>query len=244
MTEHPVSVEHLWQAYRPKTRNGRRRHGPQIWALSDITLSVARGETLGIVGGNGSGKTTLLRSINGVLRPTRGRVVTRGRVSPLVDLEAGVHRDLTGRENLVLSGALLGMRRAEIADRRDEISEFAGLSETMLDSPLRTYSSGMTLRLGFALIAHSRPSVLLVDEVLAVGDETFQQKCLAKVADLRDAGCAIVIVSHDLELCAELCQRIGVLARGHLKYVGTPAGALEVYRETRAASDIDIAGAV
>lgn len=240
----PVVLESLWQAYRPKSGHGGRKRGPPIWALSDVTLSVARGEALGIIGGNGSGKTTLLRSITGVLRPTRGRVITRGRVSSLVDLEAGVHRDLTGRENMLLAGVLLGLRRAEIAERREQISEFAGLSEATLDSPLRTYSTGMTLRLGFALVAHSQPSVLVVDEVLAVGDETFQLKCLAKVAELQEGGCAVVIVSHDLELCAERCQRIGLLERGTLRHIGNPTEALELYHRRRATVDVDSAGAV
>jgi len=234
MTVAAVEVDKLWQAYRLRTGHGAHKHGPPAWALADITLSIAPGEAVGIVGGNGSGKTTLLRSVGGILRPSGGQVVTRGRVSSLVNLEAGVHRDLTGRENLLLAGVLLGMRRAEVAARREEIANFAGLAESVLDAPLHTYSAGMALRLGFALVAHSQPSVLLVDEVLAVGDETFQHKCLAKVAELQEAGCAVMLVSHDLEMCRNRCQRVGLLERGKLLHIGKPAEALEMYRQRRA----------
>ncbi|MGI8558379.1 MAG: ABC transporter ATP-binding protein [Solirubrobacteraceae bacterium] len=239
-----VEVDRLWQAYQPRSSHGTHKHGPPVWALADVTLSIAPGEAVGIVGSNGSGKTTLLRTVAGVLRPSRGQVVTRGRVSSLVDPEAGVPRDLTGRENLLLAGVLLGMRRAEVASRREEIAEFAGLSQSVLDSPLQTYSAGMALRLGFALVAHSQPSVLLVDEVLAVGDETFQLKCLAKVAELQKAGCAVMMVTHDLEMCVDHCQRVGLLDRGKLLHIGKPTEALELYRQRRTLdAEVDAAGA-
>jgi ABC-type polysaccharide/polyol phosphate transport system ATPase subunit len=225
-----VVASSLWEAYRPRGGLGWRR-GEPAWALRDVDLAVAPGECLGIVGGNGSGKTTLLQVVAGVLRPTRGQVEVRGRVASLVDLSAGFHRDLTGHENVLVGGVLLGLSREEVRERYDDIVGFSGLPSDALDWPLSAYSAGMGLRLGFALVAHTRPDVLLVDEVLAVGDAAFQRQCLAKVDALRSSGCAVVIVSHDLELVREHCQEVGVLARGELVALGPTDDALARYLE-------------
>lgn len=214
-----VRAESLWEAYRPRGRFGWRRGEPQ-WALQDVDLTIEPGECVGVIGGNGSGKTTLLQVVAGVLRPTRGSVTVAGRVSSLVDLSAGFHRDLTGHENVLVGGVLLGLTRQEVRERYDEIIAFSGLAPEALDWPLAAYSAGMGLRLGFSLVAHTRPDVLLVDEVLAVGDAAFQAQCLQRVEALRAGGCAVVIVSHDMELVLEHCQRVARLDRGRLVGLG------------------------
>jgi ABC-type polysaccharide/polyol phosphate transport system ATPase subunit len=230
VTAPAVVTSALWEAYRPRGGLGWRR-GEPAWALRDVSLSVAPGECLGIVGGNGSGKTTLLQVVAGVLRPTRGEVQVRGRVASLVDLSAGFHRDLTGRENVLVGGVLLGLTRREVRERYDDIVGFSGLSADALEWPLSAYSAGMGLRLGFSLVAHTRPKVLLVDEVLAVGDAAFQRQCLAKVEELRSSGCAVIIVSHDLDLVRSHSQRVGVLSRGELVELGPTEVAVAAYLE-------------
>ncbi len=195
--------------------------GPKFWALQDIDFRVEPGEALGIIGGNGSGKTTMLQTIAGVIPPTVGEVSTAGRVSALVELSAGVSRDLTARENLQLQGVLLGMSRVELRGRWDEIVAFTGLSDDVLGAPVRTLSQGMVLRLGFSIVVHTDPAVLLVDEVLAVGDEAFQAQCVARVAELRRGGCAVVLVSHDLELVRSVCDRTALLELGRLVAIGS-----------------------
>lgn len=231
-----LDVDHLWQGYRPLTVQGWRRRGEISWALRDVSLTVDAGEMLGVVGSNGSGKTTLLQTIAGVLRPMRGSVRADGRVASMVDLSAGFHRDLTGRENLLLAGVLLGLPRSEVRARYDEITAFSGLDAEALSSPLRTYSAGMGLRLGFSLVAHSEPAVLVVDEVLAVGDEEFRARCMAKVHELRRNGCAVVLVSHDLELIVSQCPRAALLHQGRLDLTGGAAEVLSRYGELLAQS--------
>lgn len=228
MTTPAIVTESLWEAYRPRGRFGWRR-GEPAWALRDVDLTVMPGHCLGVVGGNGSGKTTLLQVIAGVLRPTRGRVRVRGRVASLVDLSAGFHRDLTGHENVLVGGVLLGLTRSEVRERYDDIVAFSGLPAEALEWPLAAYSAGMGLRLGFSLVVHTRPDVLLVDEVLAVGDASFQRQCLTRVDELRSDGCAVVIVSHDLELVGDHCQEVAVLRRGEVTTVGPTASSLEHY---------------
>ena len=224
-----VQVENVWQGYRFKTKHGARRRGEMHWVLSDVSMQANPGELLAVIGGNGSGKTTLLQTIAGVLHPVQGRVLHLGRVSSLVDLSAGFHRELTGRENLAVGGVLLGLTRAEVKQRSEEIIEFTGLSDEILDEPLRTYSAGMGLRLGFAIVAHSEPSVLLVDEVLAVGDDAFQQRCLERIGALRENGCAVVMVSHDLEMIARHADRTTVLHQGEIHFTGAPGAAVVRY---------------
>jgi ABC-type polysaccharide/polyol phosphate transport system ATPase subunit len=205
--------------------------GPTFWALRELDLAVAPGEALGVIGHNGSGKTTLLQTVAGVLRPTEGEVMTAGRVSSLVELQAGASRDLSGHENLLIQGVLLGMSRAELRGRYDDIAAFAGLTEDELASPVRTYSAGMGLRLGFSIVVHTDPDVLLVDEVLAVGDEAFQTQCFAKLDERRGAGCAVMIVSHDLGLVRRHCDRTIVLHHGRMAFEGGTPDAIERYHE-------------
>jgi lipopolysaccharide transport system ATP-binding protein len=224
-----IEVHGLWDGFRPKSRRGWRR-SEYRWALCDLSFSVEPGEMLGIVGPNGSGKSTLLHCLAGVYRPRRGTVRVRTPVSSLVELSAGFSRELTGRENIMVAGVLNGLTLAQVAERYDDIAAFAGLSPGVLDSPLRTYSAGMGLRIGFSVSVHTEPAVLLVDEVLAVGDEAFQQACLERVAELRAGGTAVVLVSHDLDLVERHCDRVGVLDRGELRHLGPPAEAVDGYR--------------
>ena len=226
-----IRVDGLWEGYRPGRRRRLPWRGEWNWALRGIDLHVDSGEVVGVVGHNGSGKTTLLKSIAGVLRPTRGSVSTTGRVSSLVDLAAGFHRDLSGHENLLIGGVLLGLPRAEIRARYDEIIDFSGLDDDALAEPISTYSTGMGLRLGFALVACSRPSVVVVDEVLAVGDDAFQRRCIDAVVSMVDDGCAAVLASHDLDLMAKHCDRLTVLHHGEQCHDGSVTDGLERYRE-------------
>jgi ABC-type polysaccharide/polyol phosphate transport system ATPase subunit len=227
-----VALDHVWQFYRPRTRHGgRNRGGEPRWVLEDVCLEAYPGEMLGIVGSNGAGKSTLLRTVAGVLTPAKGTVQTVGAVRFLIDLTAGLGRDLTGYETLLFNGVLLGLRRAEVRSRFDDIGAFAELTETELSSPISTYSDGMRLRLGFSLIVHTDPSVLLVDEVLAVGDEHFQRKCVARVKTMEAAGCTVLLVSHDLELVAEHCDRVAVLDHGRVRHVAHPTEAVPAYLE-------------
>ena len=183
----------------------------EFWALADVSFDVRPGEVLGIMGPNGAGKSTALKLLSKILRPTRGTCAIRGRVGALIEIAAGFHPDLTGRENVYLQGAILGMKRRAIDRRLDDIVDFAGVSD-FLDTPVKRYSSGMHARLGFAIAAHLDPEVLLIDEVLAVGDFTFQQRCHERLAAFRRAGVAIVFVSHNVQAVAALCDR-GLLLR-------------------------------
>ncbi len=223
MHDAAIIVDDVWVGYR-RTDVGifKGRRAEPWWGLREIDFSVERGEWFGVIGPNGAGKTTLLQTLAGVLQPTRGKVLTAGVVSSLIELTAGFHRELTGRQNLVLQGVLLGMRRRDVRARLDEIMAFSGLTDEVLDEPLRMYSAGMGLRLGFALAVHTDPAVLLIDEVLAVGDEAFRARCAAKVEELRDEGCAVVMVSHDLELVTKHCDRVGLLDSGQMKLIDEP----------------------
>jgi ABC-type polysaccharide/polyol phosphate transport system ATPase subunit len=223
-----VVLDGLWEAYRTRNRLGFRRRGRsgEHWALRDLDLAVPRSHVLGVIGSNGSGKTTLLQVVAGVLPPTRGSVTVRGRVGSLVDLSAGFHRDLSGRENLLIGGVLLGLSRAEVRRRQDEIIAFSGLDPKVLDWPLASYSAGMGLRLGFSLVVHTEPDVLLVDEVLAVGDDAFQRQCIDRVEALRTAGTAVMIVSHDMAMVTDRCDSVLVLSAGSAVFHGDPAAAV------------------
>jgi ABC-type polysaccharide/polyol phosphate transport system ATPase subunit len=219
-----VCLEQVWVTYR---RRGWRRQRVADWALSDVSVTVPAGEMLGLIGPNGSGKTTILQTVAGVLRPTSGQLSTQGKISSLVDLAAGVHRDLTGHENLLIGGVLLGLSRAQVRARYDEIVDFAGLSQAELEAPLRTYSAGMGLRLAISLVLQSDPSVLLVDEVLAVGDAAFQAKCIARVQAFQERGCGVVVASHDLDLVRQRCNSAAVLLAGRVDFHGPPAEAID-----------------
>jgi lipopolysaccharide transport system ATP-binding protein len=201
----------------------------EFWAVRDISFAVGPGEALGIIGPNGAGKSTILKLLTRILRPTRGRAEVRGRAGALIEVAAGFHPDLTGRENLYLQGAIMGMRRAEITRKFDEIVEFSGVGE-FIDTPVKRYSSGMNARLGFAIAAHLDPDVLLIDEVLSVGDVAFQEKCVAHMRAMLARGVPLVFVSHNLSAVTSLCTRAIVLARGQLVFDGQPADAVREYR--------------
>lgn len=192
-----------------------------FWALKNVDLTVYRGECLGIVGPNGSGKSTLLRVIAGLAPPSEGRVIVRGRISPLLELGAGFHPQISGRENAILNAVLLGLSQREAQERLPEIVEFAELQD-FIDQPMRTYSSGMFVRLGFAVAVHVKPEILLVDEVLAVGDAEFQRKCQAHMDRLREQQVTIVLVSHDLETVKRFSDRAVLMWRGEKIADGDP----------------------
>lgn len=200
----------------------RRVRFTDFYALAGIDLEVHYGEILGIIGRNGAGKSTLLKVVSRVLVPTRGRVYVRGRVSPLLELGAGFHPELTGRENVMLNGTLLGHTSRELEARMDDIIDFAELG-SFIEAPLRTYSSGMAARLGFAVATAWRPEILLVDEVLAVGDEAFRRKCDARMRSYREGGTTTLLVTHDMEAIQSLCDRAAWLEHGRIVSIG-PAG--------------------
>jgi lipopolysaccharide transport system ATP-binding protein len=199
-----------------------------FWALQDVAFSVERGEAFGIIGGNGAGKSTILKLLSGIMRPTRGSIRVAGRVSALIEVSAGFHRDLTGRENIYLNGAILGMTRQEIRQRFDAIVAFAEL-EDFIDTPVKRYSSGMFARLGFSVAAHVDPDVLLVDEVLSVGDYLFQRKCIERMNAVITGGATVVFVSHNLRELAQLCRRSLLLERGAVQMIGPTAEVITAY---------------
>jgi ABC-2 type transport system ATP-binding protein len=207
-----------------------RRHRDDFWALRDVSLDISAGSTVGLVGHNGSGKSTLLKVIGGIIQPTSGTVRRRGRMAALLELGAGFHPDLTGRENVYLNAAILGLTRAETDKRFDEIVDFSGISE-FIDTQVKFYSSGMYVRLAFAVAVHVDPDLLLVDEVLAVGDEPFQRKCMEKIAQFQHEGRTIVLVSHSAEQVGSLCDRVVVLESGHVRHDGNPGEGIRILRE-------------
>jgi len=202
----------------------------EFWALRDVTFDVRRGETIGIVGRNGSGKSTLLQMICGTLHPTLGRVTVDGRISALLELGAGFNPEFTGRENVMLSGLVYGISEDEIRRRFDEILDFAGIGE-FIEQPVKTYSSGMYVRLAFAVAINVSPDLLVVDEALAVGDEAFQRKCLARIDTIRDSGATVLFVSHSAGTVVELCDRAVLLDQGELLMEGTPKAVVASYQK-------------
>jgi lipopolysaccharide transport system ATP-binding protein len=210
-----------------------RAEAQEVWALRDVSVAIAPGEAVGLVGRNGSGKSTLLRLIAGIIRPTVGSVAAEGRIGSLLELGAGFHPDFTGRENVELNGALQGLSRARIRERFDEIVAFAEL-EDAIDRPVKTYSSGMTMRLGFAIAAFLEADVLLLDEVFAVGDESFQRKCFGVIAAFKERGGTILFVSHDASAVERLCDRAVLLRGGRLAYDGPVHEAILRYRRALA----------
>ncbi len=238
-----ISVEGVSRRFRIRARDARtlkdlfvqrgQTEATDVWALRDVTLDVARGEAVGLIGRNGSGKTTLLRVVAGIIKPTAGRVRAEGRIGSLLELGAGFHPDFTGRENVFLNGAIYGLRRADIRQRFDEIVAFAEL-EHAIDRPVRTYSSGMTVRLGFAIAAFLDADVLLLDEVFAVGDESFQRKCFGRIARFKQEGGTIVFVSHDASAVERLCERAVLLDTGRVAFDGPTREAIARYRRTLA----------
>jgi ABC-type polysaccharide/polyol phosphate transport system ATPase subunit len=198
------------------------------WVVKDVNFELFPGESLGIIGPNGAGKTTILKILSKVTQPTSGEIIVNGRLSALIELGAGFHPDLTGRENIFLNGTILGMKKAEIKSRFDEIIDFAGIGD-FLDTPVKRYSSGMYARLGFAIAAHVNPQVLLVDEVLAVGDFAFQTKCYSLMEKLKENGTAMILVSHNMDAVRRVCDRGLVMYRGEPIFQGTSPEAVVAY---------------
>ena len=239
MTVPAVEAHGLWKNFRlyhernqflkAAVLRGRRARYEEFWALKDVDFEVPAGSTFGVIGHNGSGKSTLLKTLTGILLPDRGTVRTRGRVSALLELGAGFHQELSGRENVYLNGAILGLKRREIDKRFDEIVAFAGL-EQFIDSPVKNYSSGMFVRLGFAVAANVDPDVLLIDEVLSVGDENFQRKSAERIEQFRRDGKTIVFVSHGLGQVEQLCETVAWLDHGEIKAIGPAADVISQYR--------------
>ena len=204
-----------------------------FWALKHVTLEIPPGEAIALVGHNGSGKSTLLKTIAGVLQPSEGEIAVEGRISPMIELGAGFDSELTGRDNVYLNGALLGFSRKQMEAKFDRIVAFSELGD-FIDMPVKNYSSGMYARLGFAIAQDVEPDILIVDEVLAVGDERFQEKCKARIRDFRSAGVTFCFVSHSLGAAADLCPRAAVLHHGRLAFDGPIADAWQRYRELEA----------
>jgi len=253
-----VKVEGVWKKFRRGERQdslrdlipalvaratGRRRDDgltrEEFWALRDISFTVGPGEALGIIGPNGAGKSTMLKLLSRILRPTRGAISLSGRVGALIEVSAGFHPDLTGRENVFLQGAIMGMSRAEIGRKFDAIVDFAGV-EAFIDTPVKRYSSGMNARLGFAIAAHLDPDVLLIDEVLSVGDVGFQEKCVTRMRELLARGIPLIFVSHNLTAVVDLCTRAVLIDHGIVQYDGSPAEAVRVFRSARRAADAEL----
>lgn len=204
------------------------RKTESFWALNEVSFELLKGEALGILGPNGSGKSTLLKLIAGVTEPSTGTVKVEGRIAPLIELGAGFHAELTGRENIYINGSILGLKRAEIDMRMAEIIDFAELNE-FIDTPIKHYSSGMFMRLGFSVAVHVDPQVLLIDEILAVGDAPFQAKCFAKMAEFKEKEVTMVVVSHASEQIREFCTKGMVMWQGQQKFFGPMTEAIEVY---------------
>jgi len=231
---------------RYRLRHGLRAAGPRtqdFWAIRNVSFDVPHGETLGIIGHNGAGKSTVLKLLSRITAPTSGTITLNGRLAALIEVGSGFHPELTGRENIFLSGSILGMKRREIARKLDRIIEFSGV-ERFIDMPVKWYSSGMYVRLGFSVAAHLEADILLVDEVLAVGDAAFQARCYDRIAELRRAGTTMLFISHDLTSIARLCDRAILMDRGEIALAGAPADVIRHYqRVVGAAYASDVAGA-
>lgn len=263
MSEPIIRVEHLGKRYRIGVQNRRAEtwrkaiasaavspfnyirtmmrpptEEETLWALRDVSFEVHQGETLGIVGRNGAGKSTLLKILSRITEPSEGRATLHGRVGSLLEVGTGFHPELTGRENVFMNGTILGMRRYEIEQRFDEIVDFSGI-EKFIDTPVKRYSSGMGVRLAFAVAAHLQPEILIVDEVLAVGDRQFQKKCLGKMEDIASEGRTVLFVSHNMQAIRTLCTRTIVLNYGQVIADGATADSLPTYYDTMKRMNID-----
>lgn len=226
------SAKHRFQTFKSALVKGdlfrSLRPDELVTALDDVTIRVEKGETFGVIGENGSGKSTLLKLVAGITKPTKGTVRTEGKVSALIELGAGFHPEISGRENIFINGIMLGLSRKEISDKFDDIVRFAEL-EDFIDAPVKTYSSGMYMRLGFAIAINVNPDILLIDEVLAVGDAAFVPKCLDRIDDFRRRKKTILFVSHDLTTVEKICDRVGWLKEGRLLMVGDPKRVIDMY---------------
>jgi ABC-type polysaccharide/polyol phosphate transport system ATPase subunit len=246
MASHPVIVaDHIWKSYRPRTHQISLRHeaakllkqpfqrspgdpSEVFWALQDVTFSVRAGESVALIGRNGSGKTTLLRVLCGITRPARGHSAVNGRFATLIALGAGFNFERTGRENIFLNAAIQGVQPKKITQFLDDIIEFAELGE-FIDVPVKRYSSGMVTRLGFSIAVHILPEIIFIDEVLAVGDAAFQQKCIERILQMKAEGRTLMFVSHASDTVQELCERAIWLHQGRLRMDGPTAGVLDAY---------------
>ncbi|CAN5681316.1 hypothetical protein BH18ACI5_BH18ACI5_02240 [soil metagenome] len=208
-----------------------------FWAVRDVSFEVGRGETFGLIGHNGAGKSTLLKLLSRITSPTQGEIRLQGKIAALIEVGSGFHPELSGRDNIYLSGSILGMKRREIAAKFDKIVDFSGVSE-FIDTPVKWYSSGMYVRLGFAIAAHLDADILLVDEVLAVGDAQFQIQCQERLAELRRNGTTMLFISHDLVSIEKLCDRVGLMQRGRLIATGAPHEVIEDYERVTATSQV------
>ena len=243
---HPVEVDHVTKTFRRHhdratslkqfIAGGRRRSYDEFTALDDVSFNVRRGEVFGVVGHNGSGKSTMLKCMAGILHPNKGEVRVHERMSALLELGAGFHPELSGRENVYLNAALLGMTRREIAARYDEIVDFSGLEDEFLDTPVKTYSSGMYVRLAFSIAINVEPELLIIDEILAVGDIDFQRKCTERFLEFRNAGRTTVLVTHDMNSVRTMCDRAVWLDHGRLRGAGEPGEIVDHYTESMTGS--------
>jgi lipopolysaccharide transport system ATP-binding protein len=202
--------------------------GSKFDALKDVSFEVSKGETFGIIGRNGAGKSTTLGLIAGVLKPSKGKLVVKGRISPLLEIGAGFHPELNGKENIVLNGVLMGLKKAEVMEKMNEIIDFSELHD-FIDQPIRVYSSGMLARLGFSVVAHLDPEILLIDEILAVGDIEFQRKCIKKMMDFKKRGVTMVFVSHSLGEIERICDRVAWIDNHTIKSMGSPKEVIANY---------------
>lgn len=212
--------------------------GESFWALHNVSFNLNSGESLALLGANGSGKSTLLKVIGGIYRPTSGQVLRRGRLGALLELGAGFHPELSGRENIYLNGAMLGINRREISKIEHSIIEFSGIAD-FIDSPVKTYSSGMYVRLGFAVAVHTKPDILLVDEVLAVGDESFQNQCLDKIRELQNQGRSIVLVTHSMQTAIDFTQKSVLLHKGEVAFAGATIESADLYHQLQTGVDVN-----
>jgi lipopolysaccharide transport system ATP-binding protein len=231
---HGTAREAIMGALRSPLRTLKRGHSATFWALREVTFDAQPGDVIGVIGKNGAGKSTLLKILSRITEPTAGRAELYGRVGSLLEIGTGFHQDLTGRENVFLNGAILGMKRAEISRKFDDIVAFAEV-ERFVDTPVKHYSSGMYLRLAFAVAAYLEAEILLVDEVLAVGDAGFQKRCLGKMREVSDSGRTVLFVSHNLAAVESLCNRGLYIAEGRLQSAGTPAEVVGHYLSVEAA---------
>lgn len=255
MSEYSLRLDHVYKRFRRGERHDSLRDlipslvkravrrdreralaAEEFWVLNDISFDLKKGETLGIIGHNGAGKSTMLKHLSGIMEPTRGTIEVSGRLSALIEVGAGFHPDLTGRENVYLNGVILGMSRAEVKRKFDEIVEFAGLEE-FIDTPVKRYSSGMFARLGFSVAAHLEPDILVIDEVLSVGDFAFQRKGLEKMRAIAKSGATVIFVSHNLQAVAEFCQRGILLEKGRVIADGPTDEVVRRYLDTASNHD-------
>lgn len=238
-----IEVNQVWKLFRRQKQRTMKEMLPALfsggkksvidtfWALRDVNLAIKPGETFGIIGPNGSGKSTLLKLIAGVTQPTRGKIIINGSIAPLIELGAGFHMEMTGRENIFLNAAILGMTRAEVLPLVDDIIDFSEIRE-FIDTPVKRYSSGMYMRLAFSVATHVNFDILLVDEILSVGDIKFQKKCFDLMEKFKQQGKTIVYVGHNLSKVKSFCDRVAYLSYGELKMVGQAAAVTEAYQAT------------